>query len=183
MLLFCYVFCYHSMITSVMSAVWFIDGRSSSCVCQRYFSLWNISIFRCEPWLFIRMNWDSPWYLIELVADCTIMYDAYSTLIIWSMVWDMPELVSVACSSIFTSELWKGWVVTEPVSLSIAVASFLVRLWVLVRLLTNPYVNLSVVDVCFELSYWPARSFSRASHGCASSLCQWVLVYGWLMLT
>ena len=34
----------------------------------------------------------------------------------------------------------------------------------------------------FELCYWPARSFSRASHGYASLLCQWVLLHGWLTL-
>ena len=42
--------------------------------------------------------WYSPWYLILLVADGTIMYDAYSTPTMWSMVFCiLPRSVSVAC--------------------------------------------------------------------------------------
>ena len=131
------------------------------CASTLFCSLWNISIFHCEPWLFIRMNWYSPWYLIVFVADGTIMYDAYSTLTIWSMVCEMPESVSVsvACSSMFTSELWKGWVVTEPVSLTIAVASFLVRLWVLVLLLTNPHCQLKCGWCMFRVKLLTGKVF------------------------
>ncbi len=58
--------------------LFFIDSKVIVCVHQQYCTLWNISISHCEPWLFIHMNWDSPWYLV-LVAEGTIMYDAYST--------------------------------------------------------------------------------------------------------
>jgi hypothetical protein len=44
-------------------------------------------------------------------------------------------------------------------------------------------VNSNVVDVCFELCYWPARSFSRTSRRCTSLFCHWVLIHGWLTLS
>ena len=60
-----------------------------------------------NPGFFIRMNWDSPWYLVELVADGTIIYDAYSTL-----------TVSVASVLLFYQWAVKG-MGSEPVSLTL----------------------------------------------------------------
>ena len=54
-----------------------------------------------NPGCFIRMNWDSPWYLVVLVADGTIIYDAYSTLTRWSLAGKLPESVSVASVLLF----------------------------------------------------------------------------------
>ncbi len=147
---FCYVFvwsillCYGSATTVwfLLVILLFLQTVNSSSVCvDIIFTLWNISIFCCEPWLFIRMIWDSPWNLVVLVADGTIMCDAHSTPTIWSMVCEIPKSVSVACSPIFTSELWKGWVVTYPVSLTIAVASSGEAVSI-DTLLTNPYHQL-----------------------------------------
>ena len=95
----CYVFvwsillCYGSATTVwflvVILLFWQTVNTSSVCV-DIIFTLWNISIFRCEPRLFIRMIWDSPWNLIVLVADGTIMCDAYSTNI-WSMICEIQS--------------------------------------------------------------------------------------------
>ena len=98
--------------------------KSSSVYVDIIVTLWNISIFRCEPWLFIRMNWDSPWYPVVLVADGTIMYDVYSTLTKWAMGCEIPEFVSAACSPMFTSKLLKGVGCDKPVSMTIAVVFF-----------------------------------------------------------
>jgi hypothetical protein len=97
----------------------------------------------------------------------------------WSMVCEIPESISVACSPMFTSELRKGGVVTAPVSLTIAEASSgeAVSIGTLVdKLIPSTQMWLFV---CFKLCYW---SFSRASRGCASLLCQWVLLHGRLTL-
>jgi hypothetical protein len=82
----CYVFvwsillCYGSATTVwflvVILLFWQTVNTSSVCV-DIIFTLWNISIFRCEPWLFIHMIWDSPWNLIVLDADGTIIANTF----------------------------------------------------------------------------------------------------------
>ena len=83
----CYVFvwsillCYGSATTVwfLLVILLFLQTVNTLSVCvDIIFTLWNISIFRCEPWLFIRMIWDSPWNLVVLVVDGTIMCDVYS---------------------------------------------------------------------------------------------------------
>jgi hypothetical protein len=157
--------------------------KSSSVYVDIIVTLWNISIFRCEPWLFIRMNWDSPWYPVVLVADGTIMYDVYSTLTKWAMGCEIPEFVSAACSPMFTSKLLKGVGCDKPVSMTIAVVFFWWGCEYWYSCWQTHTVNSSVVDVHFELCYWPARSFSRASRRCTSLFCHWVLIHGWLTLS
>jgi hypothetical protein len=128
----CYVFvwsillCYGSATTVwflvVILLFWQTVNTSSVCV-DIIFTLWNISIFRCEPWLFIRMIWDSPWNLIVLVADGTIMCDAYSTPTFeqWYVKYQSQSVLPVLLC--LPASFGKGWAVTEPVSLTIAVAS------------------------------------------------------------
>ena len=90
----------------------------------------------------------------------------------------VPGSVSVACSPIFTSELWKGWVVSPwPWHLQ-ELFWWGCEYWY--SLLTNMYRQLVVSWCTFELCYWPARSFSRVPRRHASLLCQWVLLHGWL---
>jgi len=128
----CYVFvwsillCYGSATTVwfLLVILLFLQTVNSSSVCvDIIFTLWNISIFRCEPWLFIRMIWDSPWNLIVLVADGTIMCDAYSTPTFdqWYVKYQSQSVLPVLLC--LPASFWKGWAVTEPVSLTIAVAS------------------------------------------------------------
>ncbi len=126
--------------------------------------------------------WDSPWYLVILVADGTILCDAYSTPTMWSRFYALhvPESVSVACSPMFTSELWKGWVVSPwPWHLQ---ELFWRGCEYLYSLLTNMYRQFVLSWCTFELCYWPARSFSRVPLRHASLLCQWVLLHCWLTL-
>ena len=121
--------------------------------------------------------WDSPWYLVLLVADGTIMYDAYSHQPCdqWYCAFYQDQLV-LPVSNIY------HWAVKgmscKSVTLTLARA-LLVRLWVLVL-----FVDKYVLSICctFELCYWPARSFSRVPRRDASILCQWVLLHGWLTL-
>ena len=83
-----------------------------------------------NPGCFIRMNWDSPWYLVVLVADGTIIYDAYSTLTWWSLAGNCQCQSVLPLFSYFTSWAVKG-MGSEPMSLTLQ-QLFLVRLWVLV---------------------------------------------------
>ena len=114
--------------------------------------------------------WDSPWYLVILVADGTILCDAYSTPTMWSRFYALhvPGSVSVACSPIFTSELWKGWVVSPwPWHLQ-ELFWWGCEYWY--SLLTNMYRQFVLSWCTFELCYWPARSFSRVPRRDASLL-------------
>ena len=75
----------------------------------------------------------------------------------------------------------KGVGCDKPASVTIAVAFFWWGCEYWYFCWQTHTVNWSVV-VCFELCYWLARSFSRASHRCTSLFCHWVLVHGWLIL-
>ncbi len=92
------------------------------------------------------------------------MYDAYSTPTMWPMVLccALYQCQLVLPVLLFTSELWKGWVVGPcPWHLQ---KLFLVRLWVLVLLLTNLYRQ-HCSGLMYILSYyatdWPGLSVGR----------------------
>jgi hypothetical protein len=124
--------------------------------------------------------WDSSWYLVLLVADGTIMYDAYSHQPCdqWYCAFYQDQLVLPVSNSYQWAVKGMG---CESVTVTLRRA-LLVRLWVLVLLLTNMDRQFVLSWCTFELCYWPARSFSRVPRRHASLLCQWVLLYGWLTL-
>ncbi len=125
--------------------------------------------------------WDSPWYLVLLVADGTIMYDAYSHQPCdqWYCAFYQDQLV-LPVSNIYQ------WAVKgmgcEPVTLTL-VRTLLVRLWVLVLL-----VDKHVPSICVKLMYiWAMLLTGQVfSVGCPAGtlayFCQWVLLHGWLTL-
>ncbi len=119
---------------------------------------WIASISRFEPWLFHSNDFEIVHDISFLLADGTIMYDAYSTLMMWFRVrFAYTTRIRWCCLfSDVTSELWRDWG-CEPVS-SICHSSF----WwgcEYRNLLTKPYRYL-----CSKLLYvsyatdWPGVS-------------------------
>lgn len=121
--------------------------------------------------------WDSPWNLIVFVADGTItvwciLYTNNRIL----MVCEIPRSVGVACSPKYTSKLLKG-VGCDRARCPYNCRSFFwwgseywYSCW---HTHTNKYVV-----VCYELSYWPARSIVGHPAGAQAYCCQWVLLHG-----
>ena len=83
----------------------------------------------------------------------------------------LPVLLSIPAS------FWKGWAVTAPSVLTIAEAfsGEAVSIGTLVDTLIPTAIT---VVVCYELSYWPARSIVGHPAGAQANCCQWVLLHG-----
>ncbi len=83
----------------------------------------------------------------------------------------LPVLLYIPAS------FWKGWVVTAPCVLTIAEAfsGEAVSIGTLVDTLIPTAIT---VVVCYELSYWPARSIVGHPAGAQAYCCQWVLLHG-----
>ena len=125
---------------------------------------------------------DSPWYLVILVADGTILCDAYShqlcdpgfMLCMYQVQLVLPVLqyLPVSC------ERDGLWALDRDTC-----KSLLVRLWVLV-LLVDKYVP----SICVKLMYiWAMLLTGQVfSVGCPAGtlayFCQWVLLHCWLTL-
>ena len=89
------------MFTLDIFVVWFVDGKFivSVCVSTLISLLSGINpISALNPDCSFVWFWDSPWYLGVLVADGTIMYDAYSHQLCdqWYCAF-LPRSVSAAC--------------------------------------------------------------------------------------
>jgi hypothetical protein len=127
---------------------WFVDGKFIVlCVSTLLF-------YSLELYPFSALNpdcpfvwfWDSPWYLVLLVAGGTIMYDAYSHQPYdqWYCAFYQDQLVLPVSNSYQWAVKGMG---CESVTLTLARA-LLVRLWVLVLL-----VDKHVPSICGKLMY------------------------------
>jgi len=143
---YCFVIdvCTNSMFTLDS---WVVDGKFIVLCVSTLFLLSGIYPFSAvNPDCSFVWYWDSPWYLVLLVADGTIMYDAYSHQPCdqWYCAFYQDQLV-LPVSNIYQ------WAVKgmgcEPVTLTLA-KTLLVRLWVLVLL-----VDKHVPSICVKLMY------------------------------
>jgi len=122
--------------------------------------------------------WDSPWNLIVFVADGTITVWCilYTNNRINGM-WNTKIRWCCLFSYVYQQAFERGGLWPRPVSLQLQ-KLFLVRQWVLVLLLTHSYQQLLLLLLCYELSYWPARSIVGHPAGAQAYCCQWVLLHG-----
>ena len=142
---------------------------------------WIASIFRFEPWLFHSYDFEIVHDISFLLADGTIMCDAYSTLTMWFWVrfCVLPGSVGVACSPMLPVSC--GGIGCEPVS-SFAIA--LPGEAVSTVLFADKIIQSTFCSKLLYLSYatdWPSVSGGHPA-GALAIFCRWVLWHGWLML-
>ena len=90
-------------------------------------TLWIVSIFRFEPWLFHLYYSEIVLVVLFLSADGTIMYDPYSTPMMWFRV-RFVYITRIGWCCLFSyvaSELWRDGLWARFLNLKL----FLVRLW------------------------------------------------------
>ncbi len=130
-----------------------LDGKKSrfwSLMCSWHCVLlsWIASIFCFEPWLFHSYDFEIVHDILFLLADGAIMYDAYSTPMMWFWVRCGVLLgsVGVACSPMLPVSC--GGIGYEPVS-SICHSSS----WWGCEYSTFCWQNYYAVDFCSKLLY------------------------------
>ena len=142
---------------------------------------WIASVFRFEPWLFHSYDFEIVHDISFLLADGTIMCDAYSTLTMWFWVrfCVLPGSVGVACSPMLPVSC--GGIGCEPVS-SICHSSS----WWGCEYSTFCWQNYAV-NFCSKLLYlsyttdWPGVSVGHPA-GALAIFVDGFFWHGWLTL-